>query len=76
MFLKVSQEDAGAGVFFNKVAGLKAYNFIKSSLQQRCFPVLFCKFLRSLHKHSNVWQDPNDPDDENEHFKQRHIAIE
>ena len=25
---------------------------------------------------SNVWQNPNDPDDENEHFKQPHIAIE
>ena len=48
VFLKVSQEDAGAGVFFNKVAGLKAYNFIKSSLQHRCFPVKFCKFLRTL----------------------------
>ena len=22
------------------------------------------------------WQNPNDPDDENEHFKQPHIAIE
>ena len=46
--LKVSQEDAGAGFFFNKVAGLKAYNFIKSRLQHRCFPVKFCKFLRTL----------------------------
>ena len=25
---------------------------------------------------SNVWQNPNDPDDENEHFKQPLIAIE
>ena len=24
----------------------------------------------------NVKQNPNDPDDENEHFKQLHIAIE
>ena len=23
-----------------------------------------------------VWQNPNDPDDENEHFRQPHIAIE
>ena len=23
-----------------------------------------------------MWQNPNDPDDENEHFKQPHIAIE
>ena len=25
---------------------------------------------------SNVWQNPNDPDNENEHFKQQHIATE
>ena len=25
---------------------------------------------------SNVWQNPNDPVDENEHFKEPHIAIE
>ena len=48
MFLKVSQEDIGAGVFFNKVASLKAYNFIKSRLQHSCFPVNFCKFLKTL----------------------------
>ena len=23
-----------------------------------------------------MWQNPNDPDDENEYFKQLHIAIE
>ena len=78
MFLKVSQEDAGARVFFNKVAGLKSYNFIKSRLQHRCFPVNFCKFLRKTHpaNNSSVWQNPNDPDDEKKHFKQPHIAIE
>ena len=78
MFLKVSQEDAGARVFFNKVAGLKSYNFIKSRLQHRCFPVNFCKFLRKTHpaNNSNVWQNPNDPDDEKKHFKQPQIAIE
>ena len=32
---------------FNKVAGLKAYNFIKKRLQHRCFPVKFAKFLET-----------------------------
>ena len=34
-------------IFFNKVADLQAYNFIKKRLQQRCFPVKFAKFLRT-----------------------------
>ena len=33
------------------------------------------KHLNSGNK-SNVWQNTNDPDHENEHFKQLHIAIE
>ena len=32
---------------FNKVADLKAYNFIKRKLQHRRFPVKFAKFLRT-----------------------------
>ena len=28
---------------FNKVAGLKAYNFIKKRFQHKCFPVNFRK---------------------------------
>ena len=32
--------------YFNKVAGLQAYNFIKKRLQHRCFPVNITKFLR------------------------------
>ena len=31
----------------NKVAGLKAWNFIKKGLQKRCFPVKFGTFLRT-----------------------------
>ena len=31
---------------FNKVAGLKAYNFIKKTLQRRCFRVNLAKCLR------------------------------
>ena len=30
---------------FNKVAGLKACNFIKKRFQHRCFPVNILKFL-------------------------------
>ena len=31
----------------NKVAGLKACNFIKKSLRHRCFPMNIAKFLRT-----------------------------
>ena len=34
-------------IFFNKVAGLWACNFIKKRLQHRCFPVNIVKFLRA-----------------------------
>ena len=33
---------------FNKVEDLKTCNFIKKRLQHRCFPVKFCKFLRTF----------------------------
>ena len=33
--------------FFNKVAGLKACNFIKKKLQHKCFPVNIAKYLRA-----------------------------
>ena len=32
---------------FNKVAGIKAYSFIKKRLQHRYFPVNIAKFLRT-----------------------------
>ena len=32
---------------FNKVAGLKACNFIKKRLQHTCFPIKYAKFLRT-----------------------------
>ena len=32
---------------FNKVAGLKVSNFIKTGLQHRCFPANIAKFLRT-----------------------------
>ena len=40
VFLKISkylQQNICVGVFFNKVANLKAYSFIKNRLQHRCF---------------------------------------
>ena len=37
---------------FNKVASLKAFNFIKKRLQHMCFPVHIANFLRTLfYKH-------------------------
>ena len=33
---------------FNKVADLKAYNFIKKRFQHRCFPVTIAKFLKAF----------------------------
>ena len=33
--------------FFNKVAGLWAFSFIKKKFQRSCFPVKFVKFLRT-----------------------------
>ena len=32
---------------FNKVVGSKACNFIKKTLQHRCFPVKIAKFLET-----------------------------
>ena len=51
VFLKISQysqENGYTGVSFNKVAGLKACNFIKKILQYRCFPVNVAKTLRAV----------------------------
>ena len=50
MFLKISQilqENTCVGVFFNKVAGLRASSFIKKKFQCSCFPVKIVKFLRT-----------------------------
>ena len=44
----------------------------RSSFNISLFKQLFLNNLIN----SNIWQNPNDPDDENEHFKQPHIAIE
>ena len=39
-----SQEKTYVRVFFNKVTGLQACNFIKKRLQHRCFPVILQNF--------------------------------
>ena len=40
---------------FNKVSGLKAFNFIKKILQHRCFPVNITKFLKALFSKDHLW---------------------
>ena len=35
------------GSFLNKIAGLRACNFIKKILQHKCFPVKFAKFFKN-----------------------------
>ena len=44
-----SQENTFVGVFFNKIAGFQACNFIKKRLQNRCFPVNIAKFFKSTY---------------------------
>ena len=34
--------------FFNKVVGLRSATLLKERLRQRCFPMIFAKFLRKL----------------------------
>ena len=40
---------------FNKVAALNARNFIKKTLQHRCFPVNIAKFLRTPFFTEHLW---------------------
>ena len=44
----ISLENFCVGVFFEKVAGLKACNFIQKRPQHMSFPVNIAKFLRLL----------------------------
>ena len=44
---QISQKISMLEPLFNKVAGLKACNFVKKRLQHRCFPLKFIKFLRT-----------------------------
>ena len=45
-FCNIHRKTAVLESRFNKVAGLKACNFIKKGIQHRCFPVNDTKFLR------------------------------
>ena len=53
MFFKIVAEDfkivenTCVGVFFNKAAGVKAFNLAKKRLQHKCFSVKVAKFLRT-----------------------------
>ena len=50
VFLEISQnsqENTCAGVFFNKVAGLRPATLLKKRLWHRCFPVKNVEFLRT-----------------------------
>ena len=40
---------------FNKVAALETCNFIKKTLQHRCFPVYIAKFLRTPFFTEHLW---------------------
>ena len=44
---RCSWENTHVGVFFNKVVGPQACNFIKERLQHGCFPVIHAKILRT-----------------------------
>ena len=50
MFFKMLETSTCAGVFSNKVAGLRSpsYNSLKKRLRRWYFPVDFAKFLRTL----------------------------
>ena len=43
---KVTGKHLSWDLFFNKVAGMKLANFLKTDSDARCFPVNFAKFLR------------------------------
>ena len=57
-----SQENTCFGIFFNKVAGPQACNFIKKKIQQSFFPVIIAKFLKPFSVEHlptntcNLWQ--------------------
>ena len=46
-FAKFTGKHLCQGLFFNKVAGLRAATLLKKRQQHRCFPLNFTKFLRA-----------------------------
>ena len=56
MFVFFTTKKTCVGVsFFSKVAGLRAFNFIKKGIQHRCFPVKIEKFLRTVVFTEHLW---------------------
>ena len=56
---EISQENTCVGVFFNKAAGLKAFNFVKKRLQHSYFPVTSAKFLRTVAASERMFHNYN-----------------
>ena len=54
-FANSQQQNTYVVVSFDKVAGLKVWNFIKNRLQHRRFPVKFVKFLRTPFFTEHLW---------------------
>ena len=55
-FTKFTGKHLCQSLFFNKVAGLRAATLLKKRLGQRCFPVNFAKFLKTLFlQNTSVW---------------------
>ena len=48
-FTKFTGKHLCQGLFFNKLAGMKAATLLKKKLRHRCFPANFAKFLRTAY---------------------------
>ena len=54
-FCNISRKTPELESHFNKIAALKARNFIKKRPQQKCFPVNIVKFLRPAFFIEHFW---------------------
>ena len=54
-FTNFTKETPVLESLFNNTAVLKACNFIRQRLQQRCFPVNIAKFLRTAFSTEHLW---------------------
>ena len=52
---KFTEKHLCQSLFFNKVAGLRACNFIKKETLAQCFPVNFAEFLRTPFITEHLW---------------------
>ena len=46
--------------FFNKVAGLRAFNFVKMELQRSYFPVNICEIFKNTYIEEHLWTTINE----------------